>query len=202
MKKQKKSQKEKTYTIPNFLSLIRIIASPLLVVLVFHGLKLWPIIILFGIAAFTDFLDGYIARRFNQVTNTGRKLDMIADRILMLSAIIAILSYMMLNNIITPDHILLIILILSREILSAPFFIIAMTLKRRPIPHARFAGKLMTLMQGITFPTIILGWAIAYVLVAVTCIVGIVSAGYYVYDSLINPNNKFQKELDKHYEKL
>ena len=190
------------YNLPNLLSLIRIIASPLLVLLVFHGMGIWPMAILFAIAAFTDFLDGFIARRFNMVTNLGRKLDMIADRILVLSLVIAIFLYGIKNNLVDNEKSVLILVILSREILCAPLFVISFLLKKRPQPHARFAGKLMTCLQGVAFPFIILGWPFAAQLAIITCLVGIVSAIYYLYDSLINPNNKFQKDMDKYYSKL
>jgi len=198
----KKEEKENIYNIPNTLSLFRLLISPLLVLLIFHGIDIWLLVILFAIAALTDFVDGFIARKFNLVTNFGRKIDIIADRVLMISIILAILTYMINNNIINSAHILLIILIISREILAFPFLILAVIFRKRFLPHVRYAGKVMTFMQGITFPMIILNWQIAWLFAIVTSIIGIIVAGYYAYDSVIKPNNKYQKDLDKHYEEL
>ncbi|MEK6886161.1 MAG: CDP-alcohol phosphatidyltransferase family protein [Nanoarchaeota archaeon] len=202
IEKQKKESKEKIYNLPNALSLFRLLVSPILVLLIFQGINIWLLAILFAISALTDFADGFIARRFNRVTNLGRKLDIIADRVLMISIILAILTYLVETQLITTSHILLIVLIISREILALPFFIIAIVVGKRFLPHARFAGKLMTTMQGVTFPMIILNWWIAWPFAIVTSIIGIICAGYYAYDALIKPNNKYQKDLDKHYAEL
>lgn len=167
--------------------------------LIFQDIKIVWIVVIFLFAAFTDFLDGFIARRYNQVTDFGRRLDMIADRILMVSTIMAIISYLSINSLLSNEKIILMLLMVSREIISAPFLMIALVLKKRIIPHARFLGKLMTVMQGITFPLIVIGWRIAMPITIFTCIIGIITSGYFIYDSVINPNNKFQTDLDKKY---
>jgi len=70
--------KEKIYTIPNFLSLYRLLIFP---VILFFGLihqeRLFSILI--TISLITDVLDGFIARRFNMQTELGARLDSIAD---------------------------------------------------------------------------------------------------------------------------
>ena len=201
-KRQKKERKENIYNIPNPLSLLRIIVSPFLVYLVFAGKPLWLIALVFIFAAFTDFLDGFIARRYNQVTTLGRRLDIIADRILMISLVITLFSYLQVNNLLTSLNTKYIIFLITREIFSSPFFIGAIITSSRPVPHARFIGKLTTTLQGFAFPFVILNWPFAMYLVIATAISGIISAGYYAYDSLIKPNNTFQKEMDIHYQNL
>lgn len=198
----RKEKEENIYNAPNFISLLRLLASPILVLLVFHGINIWILVILFAIAALTDALDGFIARRFDLVTRFGRKIDIIADRVLMISLILAILSYLTKMGIINSSHIFLISLIMSREIFAFPFVLAAIASRKRILPHARNWGKLMTLMQGVTFPMIILGWAIALPLAVFTFIIGLVCAGYYAYDAVIKPNNAFQIKMDKYYSKL
>lgn len=195
----KPSKKENIYNIPNPLSLSRIILSFPIVLLILYDVNLAWAIGIFVFAAFTDFLDGFIARKYNQVTNFGRNLDMIADRILMISVIIAIIIYLSNHNLLNLEKIILMLLIVTREIICWPFFIVALVLKKRMIPHARFFGKLMTVMQGITFPMIVIGWTIAIPMAILTSIVGIVNSGLYIYDSLVNPNNSFQLKMDKEY---
>lgn len=72
--------------LPNKLSLIRIILVPIMAVFfLLRDVAWWTVIVaivLFLAAVFTDFLDGYIARRTNQVTDLGKLLDPTADKML------------------------------------------------------------------------------------------------------------------------
>ena len=112
--------------------------------------------------------------------------DMIADRILMASIILAIVFYFFINGLLTNTIIWQLILLMSREIIAAPFFIAALLLRKIPLPQARLIGKATTLFQGITFPMILLSWGIAWIFAIITGIVGIISAGYYIKDSLFD----------------
>ena len=72
--------------IPNFLSFMRIVFTPLFIWLLFQGGNLlFCAILIFTIAALTDLYDGYIARRFGQATEFGNFLDPAADKILIFS---------------------------------------------------------------------------------------------------------------------
>jgi CDP-diacylglycerol--glycerol-3-phosphate 3-phosphatidyltransferase len=205
MVKEKKEakRKENIYNIPNALSIFRILISPVLIALVCYQVNIILIAVLFVIAALTDFADGFIARKYNLVTNFGRRADMIADRVLMISLVLALFIYVYTQNLINTLDIELIFLLMTREIFSAIFFIIAVFRKNsRPVPHARFAGKLTTTLQGFSFPMILLNWKIAPIFAILTAIAGIVCAGYYAYDAIIMPKNKFQVKLDKYYASL
>jgi len=77
--------------IPNILTLIRIALTPFFIIFLFYDhpyAKLWALII-FLIASITDGFDGYYARKHNQVTEHGRFLDPLADKILVSSALIS-----------------------------------------------------------------------------------------------------------------
>lgn len=75
---------------PNKLSLLRVALIPAMVVLMY--LPGWPMVLLstavFGAAAYTDYLDGHIARRDGIVTDFGKFIDPVADKLLNLSAMI------------------------------------------------------------------------------------------------------------------
>ena len=71
--------------LPNLLSLLRIILSPLFIIFLFSDDKLLALII-FAVAAITDAYDGHLARKYNQITPQGKFLDPLADKILVLSA--------------------------------------------------------------------------------------------------------------------
>lgn len=78
---------EPVWTIPNILSLGRLVAT---------GFILWAIdtarwdlaIVLFGLAALSDWFDGYIARRFNQATVLGRQLDPLVDKVTVIAVLV------------------------------------------------------------------------------------------------------------------
>lgn len=83
------------FTIPNQLTIIRIILTPVFVFLFIEDGSLYRLIasIIFFIAAFTDWYDGYYARRFQSVTRWGQFMDPLADKILVSSALF-VFAYM------------------------------------------------------------------------------------------------------------
>ena len=76
---------------PNILSLIRIILTPLFIILLFDDFKMAKVfaLLVFAIVAITDAYDGHLARKYNQITPEGKFLDPLADKILVLSAFIS-----------------------------------------------------------------------------------------------------------------
>ena len=76
-------------TVPNILTLIRILLLPFIVVLIVKG-KFYFALFLFIISAITDFLDGYIARKFKSITSLGMLLDPVADKLLTSSTLISL----------------------------------------------------------------------------------------------------------------
>ena len=71
--------------LPNLLSLLRIILTPLFIIFLFSDDRLLALTI-FAVAAVTDAYDGHLARKYNQITPQGKFLDPLADKILVLSA--------------------------------------------------------------------------------------------------------------------
>ena len=78
------------FNLPNCLTLMRIFAAPLVVVLLYYEgpLTCFGAALLFALASITDLLDGHIARRDNLVTSFGKFLDPLADKILICSVLI------------------------------------------------------------------------------------------------------------------
>ena len=66
-------------TVPNLLSLLRILMVPIMAVLFVKGYPIWAVFVLF-LSGVSDFLDGKIARRFNQISDLGKILDPVADK--------------------------------------------------------------------------------------------------------------------------
>lgn len=83
------AQKLLIFSLPNVLTYARILAVPLIVFCFFTEGHLassdtarWVALFIFALASVTDFLDGYLARRWQQISNIGRMLDPIADKLL------------------------------------------------------------------------------------------------------------------------
>lgn len=74
-------------TLPNILTLLRILAVPFFAIALWYGHALEACLIFVG-AGFTDLLDGFIARRFNQSSELGAILDPVADKLLMTTAFV------------------------------------------------------------------------------------------------------------------
>jgi cardiolipin synthase len=70
--------------LPNILTLVRIAVLPVIVLLFYlpYDWAAWTIFVLFAMAAVTDYLDGYFARSLNSVSDVGKFLDPIADKLL------------------------------------------------------------------------------------------------------------------------
>jgi len=86
---------EDTFNLPNTLTILRILMVPIFVILFLEPTVSRSIAaaVVFGLAAITDLLDGYLARRRGQVTQIGRLLDPIADKFLVISGLILLVQF-------------------------------------------------------------------------------------------------------------
>ncbi len=96
-------------SVPNLVSLSRMLLIPLLVVLIIEN-RWGSATLLAAILGFSDFIDGWIARKFNQVTKLGSLLDPLIDRIFVFSVMLA----MVISNVIS---IWILVGIISRDIM-------------------------------------------------------------------------------------
>ena len=79
------------WTIPNIISMVRLAGVPLFLWLVIGPeADVWALVVLM-VSGFTDWLDGYLARRLNQTSKLGEILDPVADRLYILAAVIGLL---------------------------------------------------------------------------------------------------------------
>lgn len=99
MKENLKSLFTGCLTVPNLLSLIRILLIPVFGVLFYQGHIGWAVIVLV-ISGLTDFFDGKIARRFNQISELGKMLDPVADKLTQIT--IAIVIFLEFNKSTNP----------------------------------------------------------------------------------------------------
>ena len=100
---------------PNFLTLIRIILSIIITSLIIISPNKFSYLlsfILFCLAGITDFFDGWYARKNNEVSELGKMLDPIADKILVISVLIALMK----NSILSGLNIMPALIIIYREV--------------------------------------------------------------------------------------
>ena len=126
--------------LPNILSLTRILLVPILVVVLLTEVEDKELIglTLFLLAAFTDFLDGFIARRRQQVTRLGQLLDPAADKILTSAAFISLVELGL-----APAW--MVVVVVAREFAVSALRSVA-SLQNRAIA-ASASGKLKTVLQ-------------------------------------------------------
>jgi cardiolipin synthase len=80
-------------TVPNLITMVRLACLPVFVWLVFGAGDQGPAAILLAVLGATDWIDGFVARRFHQVSNLGKVLDPLADRLLVGTAVIVIIVH-------------------------------------------------------------------------------------------------------------
>ena len=133
-------------TVPNFLSFIRIvIILPMAKSLLRQDYITAGIMLL--ISAVSDTLDGFIARKFNQVTQLGKILDPIADKLTLISLVICI-------NIIYPDILLFVVCLFIKEMLMLSGGAVLLNFRIRP-PAAKWYGKISTVIFYVSVITLV-----------------------------------------------
>jgi CDP-diacylglycerol--glycerol-3-phosphate 3-phosphatidyltransferase len=158
--------------VPNVLTLLRIVAVPVLVVALLDETPDGDLIAaaVFALAAVTDGLDGYIARRQRSVTTFGKLMDPLADKLLVVAALISLVS---LDRLAAWAA----MVIIAREF--AVTGLRALAAERGVVIAASWLGKVKTLLQVAAIFALIVfepapAWAdgLLYLAVAVTVISG------------------------------
>lgn len=134
--------------IPNRLTIIRVIMVPLFVAaFLVEPVSGWVALALFAAAGLTDMLDGMIARKYNMVTNFGKLMDPLADKLMVMAALVCF-TY---AKIVHPA---VVIIILAREFLVTGLRMLAVT--EGKVIAADIWGKLKTTSQDIGIILILL----------------------------------------------
>lgn len=130
--------------LPNKLTILRVCMIPFFVFFLmfqsFGRMGKWIALIIFAAASLTDLLDGKIARKYKLVTNFGKFMDPLADKLLVCSALICFVELRLLPAWIT-------IIIISREFIISGFRLIASD--NGVVIAAGYWGKLKTVSQMI-----------------------------------------------------
>jgi CDP-diacylglycerol---glycerol-3-phosphate 3-phosphatidyltransferase len=159
--------------VPNVLTLLRILAVPVIVVALLGETPNGDALAagVFALAAFTDGLDGYIARRRQDVTTFGKLVDPLADKLLIVAALVSLVSLGRLAAWVA-------MVIIAREL--AVTVLRAVAVEQGVVISASWLGKLKTVLQvGAVFALIIWNpsptWVdvLVYVALAATVISGV-----------------------------
>ena len=137
--------------LPNKLTLLRIILVPIFVVILLldevipHSYLIAGLI--FGIASYTDHLDGKIARKYNLITDFGKFMDPLADKIMVISALVCFIELSLIPS-------WCVILIIAREFMVTSIRLVAAP--KGIVIAANIWGKLKTVTQIIAIVVIML----------------------------------------------
>jgi CDP-diacylglycerol--glycerol-3-phosphate 3-phosphatidyltransferase len=127
--------------IPNILTILRIASSPIICLMIIKGCNNLVYTILFLLASFTDFLDGYLVRKYNLESNFGRCFDPIADKVLVISVLLS-LAYT--HN----ANVYCVLLLTMREVIIMGVREFASS--QNHTIHVNILGKIKTTVQFIT----------------------------------------------------
>jgi CDP-diacylglycerol--glycerol-3-phosphate 3-phosphatidyltransferase len=146
----------KWLNIPNTLSMIRIMAIPVIVWLIIHSnASNYPILIgVYCISIWLDFFDGYLARKFSQETELGKILDPIADKLMMTGIVIALVIK-------TDFPIWLAVIVLSRDLLILVAAAI-ISRKKHTVTPSILIGKCTFALFGVLILIYIIDLTVAF----------------------------------------
>ena len=128
--------------LPNKLTILRMILIPFFVVFMLFDITgaadKWIALVIFCVASLTDMLDGKIARKYNLVTNFGKFMDPLADKLLVCTALICLTSMNRLN-------VIVVLVIIAREFIISGFRLVASD--NGIVIAASYWGKFKTVSQ-------------------------------------------------------
>jgi cardiolipin synthase len=136
-------------TVPNLLSIIRLLGIPLFLLLLLVGHHDVSAVIVLAVAGVTDFFDGFLARRWHQVSRLGQVLDPIADRSYILAIILGLAARGLLPWV-------LVIVLIARDVMLACLVPALRSRGYSSLP-VHFLGKIATFCLLYAFPFVLLG---------------------------------------------
>ena len=168
--------------LPNKLTTLRVLLVPFFVWFalaeVVPGYDKYIAVAIFIVASLTDFLDGMIARKYNLVTNFGKFMDPLADKLLVCAALICLVSKELL-----PAW--MVIIIISREFIISGFRLVASD--NHVVIAASYWGKFKTTFQMLMIIVLILDihqaafQALGIILTYVSLALTVISLADYIY---------------------
>lgn len=135
---------DRILTVPNLVTLVRLLCLPLFLWLLFGKDLLWQAGLLLGVLGATDWVDGWVARRFHQVSNLGKMLDPVVDRLLMVVGVVSII-------VVGAVPLWFGILVVGREVVMSAYVVAIVGMGARRL-DVTFVGKTGAFLQMVAFP--------------------------------------------------
>ncbi len=161
--------KSKIMNVPNILSLIRVALVPAFAaaLLFMKDIELVGVLVpafIYALTAFTDFLDGKIARKYGLITDFGKFIDPLADKFMVIGSMLALLALMFLQGRVLQGSIFiwLVLLILFRELAVTSLRLVVAGKGKRVDLAANLFGKMKTVSQMVGTVVIIVEPIIPY----------------------------------------
>ena len=141
---------------PNLLTLLRIFLIPVFIAAYYLPFRWAPLLAttLFVLAALTDWLDGYLARRLNQASPFGAFLDPVADKLMVASALVLLTADPRVHSIVLDNRLftIVVLIIVGREITVSALREWMAELGERARVAVSFLGKFKTIGQMVAIP--------------------------------------------------
>lgn len=153
--------------LPNKLTMLRVILIPVFLLVLFLApspMNRYIAVVIFIVASLTDFLDGYLARKWNLVSNFGKFMDPLADKLLVMAALV---SMVQLGDL--PSWV--VIVILAREFAITGFRTLAM--EANIVMAASWWGKVKTTVQMLMIIVVLIELPVVGVSVLENILVGL-----------------------------
>jgi cardiolipin synthase len=166
-------------SLPNILTLIRVLLIPLFVILIINKHLDWAFLT-FAIAGITDGLDGLIARLTHQRTELGAYLDPIADKLLLFAAFISLAIIEVIPS-------WLVVIVIARDVIILMGFLVMFLTGYHPKINPSFLSKTTTTFQIVTILFVLMAWYLpafkhlSVVAVYGTAIITVLSGIQYIY---------------------
>ena len=138
MSEKEKEAENRVWTVPNVLTMFRIVLIPIFVVLYLKGQYI-PSLVVIGLSALSDMLDGFIARKFNMVSSLGKALDPIADKLSQLALMLCLLQRFW------PQMLIPIVIIVIKELTTGIVALVTVH-KTKLVKGAVWHGKVTTVL--------------------------------------------------------
>ncbi|SHI22795.1 CDP-diacylglycerol--glycerol-3-phosphate 3-phosphatidyltransferase [Sporobacter termitidis DSM 10068] len=181
--------------VPNILSSIRICLVPVFVAAYFcdpSSIKIYAAVV-YAAASFTDFLDGYIARKYNLISNLGKLLDPLGDKLMTL----AVLTCITIDNVIPVWAVLVAV---CKEVLMVVGGALVRKKEGGEIPPSNIIGKTSTVVFFVVCVTLMLFNIpdnIATIMISVAIVLMLVALASYIntFIRVMKTNDGFKKEI-------